>query len=323
MADLIFVGQFIASKAGKTGLTVTVDVDRYTISDGSRTALVTGGSATEGRRGLYHYRLASANLSLYQYVATFITADSSVDQQEIAGIGFAPDATIGAAGAGLTAVPWNAAWDAEVQSEVQDALEVNDLDHVVQVTAGSEEPTDGSYLDQIMHKSAAQTFDATTDSLEAIRDALSIGAVTVVSTVQAGRVVHVIGTDDTITISGLTISATWSKIWFTAKQTRTDADAAAILQLGETNPGAAADGLLYFEGAAYSEVTDGASGWSLTVSQAAGTVTLTPGAVKSATFDREYPGLTFDIKQKTGAGAQSVLGEGRMAIVWSDTRRTS
>jgi hypothetical protein len=31
---------------------------------------------------------------------------------------------IGTAGAGLTAVPWNAAWDAEVQSEVTDALEV-------------------------------------------------------------------------------------------------------------------------------------------------------------------------------------------------------
>jgi hypothetical protein len=29
---------------------------------------------------------------------------------------------LGAAGAGLTAVPWNAAWDAEVQSEVTDAL---------------------------------------------------------------------------------------------------------------------------------------------------------------------------------------------------------
>lgn len=29
---------------------------------------------------------------------------------------------IGVAGAGLTAVPWNASWDAEVQSEVQDAL---------------------------------------------------------------------------------------------------------------------------------------------------------------------------------------------------------
>lgn len=32
-------------------------------------------------------------------------------------------AEIGAAGAGLTAVPWNAAWDAEVQSEVFDALD--------------------------------------------------------------------------------------------------------------------------------------------------------------------------------------------------------
>lgn len=33
---------------------------------------------------------------------------------------------IGTAGAGLTAIPWNAAWDAEVQSEVADALAVYD-----------------------------------------------------------------------------------------------------------------------------------------------------------------------------------------------------
>lgn len=33
---------------------------------------------------------------------------------------------IGAAGAGLTAVPWNAAWDAEVQSEAADALNAYD-----------------------------------------------------------------------------------------------------------------------------------------------------------------------------------------------------
>lgn len=30
---------------------------------------------------------------------------------------------IGAAGAGLTAIPWNAAWDAEVESEVNDAID--------------------------------------------------------------------------------------------------------------------------------------------------------------------------------------------------------
>lgn len=41
---------------------------------------------------------------------------------------------IGAAGAGLTAVPWNSSWDAEVQSEVQDAIETNHLDHLLAVT---------------------------------------------------------------------------------------------------------------------------------------------------------------------------------------------
>jgi anti-sigma factor ChrR (cupin superfamily) len=37
---------------------------------------------------------------------------------------------IGVAGAGLTAIPWNASWDAEVQSEVADALEVTIADSI-------------------------------------------------------------------------------------------------------------------------------------------------------------------------------------------------
>jgi hypothetical protein len=44
-------------------------------------------------------------------------------------------AEIGAAGAGLTAVPWNASWDAQVESEVADALEATIADSV---------PADGS-----------------------------------------------------------------------------------------------------------------------------------------------------------------------------------
>lgn len=44
-------------------------------------------------------------------------------------------ATLGAAGAGLTAVPWNASWDAEVQSEVDDAIAATIADSV---------PADGS-----------------------------------------------------------------------------------------------------------------------------------------------------------------------------------
>ena len=38
---------------------------------------------------------------------------------------------IGTAGAGLTAIPWNASWDAEVQSEVNDALIALHLDHLL------------------------------------------------------------------------------------------------------------------------------------------------------------------------------------------------
>ena len=37
-------------------------------------------------------------------------------------------------GSTFTVIPWNAAWDAEVQSEVQDAIEANHLDHLLAVT---------------------------------------------------------------------------------------------------------------------------------------------------------------------------------------------
>jgi len=46
---------------------------------------------------------------------------------------------IGAAGAGLTAIPWNPGWDAEVQSEVTDALVAHNLDHLcLTATAGAD-----------------------------------------------------------------------------------------------------------------------------------------------------------------------------------------
>lgn len=43
---------------------------------------------------------------------------------------------IGVAGAGLTAIPWNAAWDTEVQSEVADALAVYDPPTKAELDAG-------------------------------------------------------------------------------------------------------------------------------------------------------------------------------------------
>jgi hypothetical protein len=60
---------------------------------------------------------ASGHISRVVLVDTLTTYTSNTPQT---GDSFA---RIGAAGAGLTAVPWNASWDAEVQSEVVDALQ--------------------------------------------------------------------------------------------------------------------------------------------------------------------------------------------------------
>jgi hypothetical protein len=64
---------------------------------------------------------------------------------------------IGSAGAGLSAVPWNAAWDAEVQSECADALIAYD-------------PPTKAEQDTAFTEIKGATWSSTTDTLEAIRD---------------------------------------------------------------------------------------------------------------------------------------------------------
>ena len=79
---MVALAQFIASKAGATGLTVTCDVDEYdadnsTVDD----AYLTAQSMTHVRNGIY--RLFFDGDDTLLYVATAKTADSSVDQQHI------------------------------------------------------------------------------------------------------------------------------------------------------------------------------------------------------------------------------------------------
>jgi hypothetical protein len=73
-----FLAFFSASKQGKTGLTVTVD-----IYDPSGSQIVTGGSATAVGGGLYSYTLSTNNSSEGEYAAIFKTTDSTVDAQHI------------------------------------------------------------------------------------------------------------------------------------------------------------------------------------------------------------------------------------------------
>lgn len=73
-----FLAFFTASKQGKTGLTVTID-----IYDPSGTQIVTDGSATAVGGGLYAYTLSTNNSAEGEYAAIFKTTDSTVDAQHI------------------------------------------------------------------------------------------------------------------------------------------------------------------------------------------------------------------------------------------------
>lgn len=99
-------------------------------------------------------------------------AQSATDLKDFADAGYDPatDKVQGVVLVDTTTTNTDMITTAQVNTEVDTALSDVDLDHLIQVTAGVEEPTDGSYLDQIMHKDVGQTFDDTTDSLEALRD---------------------------------------------------------------------------------------------------------------------------------------------------------
>ena len=73
-----FLAFFTASKTGKTGLTVTID-----IYDPAGSQIVTGGSATAIGGGLYAYTLSTNNSAEGEYAAIFKTTDSTVDSQHI------------------------------------------------------------------------------------------------------------------------------------------------------------------------------------------------------------------------------------------------
>ena len=73
-----FLAFFTASKQGKTGLTVAVD-----IYNPSGTQIVTAGSATALGGGLYSYTLSTNNSAEGEYAAIFKTSDSTVDAQHI------------------------------------------------------------------------------------------------------------------------------------------------------------------------------------------------------------------------------------------------
>ena len=107
-------------------------------------------------------------------------------------------------------------------------------------------------------------------------------------------------------ITGLTIPATWTEIYLTAKENEDYPDARSILQIRKSNPGVGTDGIQYImrsEGNAVTRVYG-----SLTVNQPSGTITI---AVRDdADFSNAPKSTVYDIKCIKADGSSLLLVDG-------------
>lgn len=168
---------------------------------------VTGGSGLDAAGVRAAVGLASANLdtqlSAIDTVVDGIKAvtDNLPDSgalNDLAAI-LLDTAEIGTAGAGLTAVPWNAAWDAEVQSEAADALTAydpptraeltTDIGTVTTAISGLNDPTAAAVADAVWDEAKAGHVGAGSFGEEVQAHALSSEVATVDSNVDAIKAV--------------------------------------------------------------------------------------------------------------------------------------
>lgn len=112
----------------------------------------------------------------------------------------------------------------------------------------------------------------------------------------------------TATLTGLTIPVTWSKMYFTMKLSKDYPDADADIQIIESNPGVATDGLSILMGA-----TGTAAQGSLVVDQSAGTVAITIADEATAVMTKRALAY-YDIKALLSDGTTQELTEGQASV---------
>lgn len=162
------------------------------------------------------------------------------------------------------------------------------------------------------------TLIASTAAIQAVTDLIDTSAVTVTASNNAGLLTVYRGVTFAATVSGLTISASWTKVYLTVKTDLGLADTAATIQVIETNPGAGTDGLLYLNGAAPVNPITYADA-ALTVTQAAGTVAIALSDNLTAQLARGAR-LHWDLKQIISSTSSGLLASGTMDIELTPTR---
>lgn len=155
------------------------------------------------------------------------------------------------------AIAWNSAWDAEVQSEVQDAIELNNLDHLLKTTAVAGDVTLGSVVARLASAGGDFSTYFGNESLYSL-EAIGTNAVIIQSAVSSGT--HGLGAlktlidtvDDFLDTEIAAIKAKTDQLTFTVAN---KVDATADVALTEENIDDIAEGVAQEVGSASLTIT--------------------------------------------------------------------
>ena len=164
----------------------TLSIDRKAQGGTSWTNVVNNGACSESAGMVYYDEVfdtgtgyAAGDMLRFTFKSQSITADANTHEITDATGAIYYSGILGASdGSGLTAIPWNSAWDTEVQSECNDAMVALGLDHLVSAAVIGTDITDNSIIARMVSSSATadwDTFVNTTDSLQAVRDHIGDG----------------------------------------------------------------------------------------------------------------------------------------------------
>jgi hypothetical protein len=290
MPDYKVFGFFTATKTGKTGLTVTVDV-----RNPAGALVVNNQAATEIGGGVYSYTHTTATEA--DYLAVFKTADTTVDAQHVPALAAVEIPRLDAAVSSRSSHSAADVWAVTTRTLTSFGSLVADIWSYVTrtITGGGGSAADvWSYNTRTLTMTAAQALAALTGSTLTITNRVTFSQ----------------------EISNLTIPATWSKIYLTFKKSRDYPDAAAALQWVVSSPAAAStDGIAVYAGnPGGTSRTLGA----LTVDQPGGKITIgLQDDIDLALLAGDYE---YDIKSLQADGSSVILTEAQGVIKLAVTR---
>jgi len=333
MATLIFRFVFLSNASPAVVLTSTeltgaaaptINISSTAYSDGAIASVVSGGAMTyDSYTQSWSYRLAGADLASYVYVGAATTTYATASPATVHALGIVvPDELVSSRAASATALS-NATWtDAR-------AGKLDNLDG----TVTSRLPTSGytAPLTAAGTRAAVGLADADLDeqlaaiaasglTADQVKTAVWTAASRTLTSTAAETTAAVAGGALAIasratfaaTLTGLTIPASWERIWLTIKRSADEEDAASQVQIVVSNPGVGTDGLLYLAGAV------GTAAWgTLTVDQVAGTVAIWLADEATTRLSRRS-GLVYDVKYLV-AGDTTVLTSGAASVTVTPT----